>query len=138
MLAGVASAKLAFVTAPQKLAATLTVAYMDLSRRRLVVLNIGDSKTIVIPNQKVAFESQILVYEFNVPLGAFPVEQLALVSTFELQVIDTAFTCSDGLTDNLMQNEVAEVVHASERCDPELIATELVNRSAIRYSAPGQ
>ena len=142
VMAGVASAKLAFFTAPQRLAATLTVAYMDLSKGRLVVLSLGDSKTMVIRNQKVAFESQSLVYEFNAPvticsmLDAFPVERHALVCTFGLQAGDTVITCSDGLTDNLMQNEVTELLHGFKQFGPDVIASELVNRSAIRAKVP--
>ncbi|GFY90146.1 protein phosphatase 2C family protein [Actinidia rufa] len=100
----------------------------------LHVANIGDSGFIVIRNGAVYEKSSPGFYEFNFPYqirsGDIPLE-LMKGYEIELNVGDVVVTATDGLFDNLYEQEIASIVSKSLEANlkPEEIAQALAMRA---------
>ncbi|PSS26216.1 Protein like [Actinidia chinensis var. chinensis] len=111
---------------------TILVAYFD--GQALHVANIGDSGFIVIRNGAVYEKSSPGFYEFNFPYqirsGDIPLE-LMKGYEIELNVGDVVVTATDGLFDNLYEQEIASIVSKSLEANlkPEEIAQALATRA---------
>ncbi|XP_043721409.1 probable protein phosphatase 2C 71 [Telopea speciosissima] len=111
---------------------TVVVAYFD--GQALNVANIGDSGFIIIRNGCVFRKSSPMVYDFNFPLqierGDDPSE---LIEGYKIDLDegDVVITATDGLFDNLYEQEIASIVSKSleARLKPEEIAEFLATRA---------
>jgi serine/threonine protein phosphatase PrpC len=97
---------------------TVLVAHFD--GQFLNASNIGDSGFLVIRNGEVYQKSKPMVYGFNFPLqiekGDNPLK-LVQNYTIELEDGDVIVTASDGLFDNVYEQEVATMVSKSLQAD---------------------
>ncbi|XP_042478778.1 probable protein phosphatase 2C 71 isoform X2 [Macadamia integrifolia] len=111
---------------------TVIVAYFD--GQALNVANIGDSGFIIIRNGSVFRRSSPMVYEFNFPLqiekGDDPSELMEGYK-IDLDEDDVIITATDGLFDNLYEQEIASIVSKSLEAGlkPEEIAEFLATRA---------
>ncbi|XP_050211666.1 probable protein phosphatase 2C 71 isoform X2 [Mercurialis annua] len=111
---------------------TALIAYFD--GQALRVAHIGDSGFLIIRSGTIFKKSSRMEHEFNFPLqikkGINPSE-LVEVYTIDLDECDVIITGSDGLFDNLYEQEIASIVsrslHASLK--PQEIAEVLVERA---------
>ncbi|KAF8405983.1 hypothetical protein HHK36_008063 [Tetracentron sinense] len=111
---------------------TVLVAYFD--GQALHVANIGDSGFIVIRDGAIFKRSSPMVYEFNFPLqiqrGDDPSE---LIEGYKIDLDegDVIVTATDGLFDNLYEQEIASIVTKSLQgsLKPKEIAEFLVTRA---------
>ncbi|XVE93102.1 hypothetical protein REPUB_Repub01dG0161300 [Reevesia pubescens] len=111
---------------------TVLVAYFD--DRALHVANIGDSGFMIIRNSAVFKRSSPMVYEFNFPVqiesGDFPSDFLE-VYRIDLNEGDVIITATDGLFDNLYEQDIASIIFKSlqESLRPQEIAELLATRA---------
>lgn len=111
---------------------TVLVAYFD--GQALHVANIGDSGFIVVRDGSVLNRSSPLVHEFNFPLlierGDDP-SPLVEEYKVDLDEGDVIVTATDGLFDNLYEQEVASIVSRSlqDGFRPQKIAESLAMRA---------
>ncbi|CAD6209973.1 unnamed protein product [Miscanthus lutarioriparius] len=111
---------------------TVLVAHFD--GQVLHASNIGDSGFLVIRNGEVHKKSKPMTYGFNFPLqiekGDDPLK-IVQKYTIDLQEGDVIVTASDGLFDNVYEEEVAGIVSKSLEADikPTEIADLLVARA---------
>ncbi|KAG1330765.1 putative protein phosphatase 2C BIPP2C1 [Cocos nucifera] len=116
---------------------TVLVAYFD--GQVLHVANIGDSGFIVIRNGTVFKKSTPMVYGFNFPLqierGEDPSKYIE-VYTIDLDEGDVIVTATDGLFDNIYEQEVAAIV--SKSLGTSLKPTEIAEFLALRAQEVGR
>lgn len=111
---------------------TILVAYFD--GQALHVANIGDSGFIVVRNGAVFMKSSPMVYEFNFPYQIESGDDLSdLVEVYRIYLDegDVIITATDGLFDNLYDQEISLVVSKSlqAKLKPEEIAKVLAMRA---------
>ncbi|KAL7235936.1 hypothetical protein ACSBR1_019254 [Camellia fascicularis] len=111
---------------------TILVAYFD--GQALHVANIGDSGFIVIRNGAVFMKSSPMLYEFNFPYQIESGDDLSdLVEVYRIYLDegDVIITATDGLFDNLYDQEISLVVSKSlqAKLKPEEIAKVLAMRA---------
>ncbi|KAF5951907.1 hypothetical protein HYC85_009851 [Camellia sinensis] len=111
---------------------TILVAYFD--GQALHVANIGDSGFIVIRNGAVFMKSSPMLYEFNFPYQIESGDDLSdLVEVYRIYLDegDVIITATDGLFDNLYDQEISLVVSKSlqAKLKPEEIAEVLAMRA---------
>lgn len=116
---------------------TVLVAHFD--GQFLNASNIGDSGFLVIRNGEVYQKSKPMVYGFNFPLqiekGDNPLK-LVQNYTIELEDGDVIVTASDGLFDNVYEQEVATMVSKSLQAD--LKPTEIAEHLAAKAQEVGR
>lgn len=116
---------------------TVLVAYFD--GQVLHVANIGDSGFIVIRNGTIFRKSTPMVYGFNFPLqierGEDPAKYIE-VYAIDLDEGDVIVTATDGLFDNLYEQEVAAIV--SKSLGASLKPTEIAEFLALRAQEVGR
>uniref|UniRef100_A0A0D9XJ28 Protein phosphatase n=1 Tax=Leersia perrieri TaxID=77586 RepID=A0A0D9XJ28_9ORYZ len=116
---------------------TVLVAHFD--GQFLNASNIGDSGFLVIRNGEVYQKSKPMVYGFNFPLqiekGDNPLK-LVQNYTIELEDGDVIVTASDGLFDNVYEQEVATIVSKSLQAD--LKPTEIAEHLAAKAQEVGR
>ncbi|XP_008782121.2 probable protein phosphatase 2C 62 isoform X2 [Phoenix dactylifera] len=116
---------------------TVLVAYFD--GQVLHVVNIGDSGFIVIRNGTILKKSTPMVYGFNFPLqierGEDPSKYIE-VYAIDLDEGDVIVTATDGLFDNLYEQEVAAMV--SKSLGASLKPTEIAEFLALRAQEVGR
>nr|XP_010926263.1 probable protein phosphatase 2C BIPP2C1 [Elaeis guineensis] len=116
---------------------TVLVAYFD--GQVLHAANIGDSGFIVIRNGAVFKKSTPMVYGFNFPLqierGEDPSKYIE-VYAIDLDEGDVIVTATDGLFDNLYEQEVAAIV--SKSLGTSLKPTEIAEFLALRAQEVGR
>ncbi|KAJ3673760.1 hypothetical protein LUZ60_005752 [Juncus effusus] len=116
---------------------TVLVAHLD--GQVLRAANIGDSGFIIIRDGKVYEKSNPMVYGFNFPLQIERGEDPSkLIQNYEIELKegDVIVTASDGLFDNLYEDEIADVVSKSlENC---LKPTEIANILTKRAQEVGR
>ncbi|XWS63171.1 hypothetical protein CRYUN_Cryun06bG0073100 [Craigia yunnanensis] len=104
---------------------TVLVAYFD--DRALHVANIGDSGFMIIRNSTVFKRSSPMVYEFNFPVqieGGDHPSDFVEVYRIDLNEGDVIITATDGLFNNLYEQDIASIVFKSlqESLRPQEIA----------------
>ncbi|KAL6867274.1 hypothetical protein ACP4OV_015298 [Aristida adscensionis] len=116
---------------------TVLVAHFD--GRVLEASNIGDSGFLVIRNGEIYKKSNPMTYGFNFPLqiekGDDPLK-LVQKYNIELQEGDAIVTATDGLFDNIYEEEVAAVV--SKSLEAGLKPTEIAEFLAARAKEVGR
>ncbi|KAK9287570.1 hypothetical protein L1049_015991 [Liquidambar formosana] len=116
---------------------TVLVAYFD--GQELHVANIGDSGFIIIRNGAVFKRSSPMVHEFNFPLqierGDDP-SKLIEGYKIDLDEGDVIITATDGLFDNLYEQEIASIVSKSLRAS--LRPKEIAEFLAMRAQGGGE
>ncbi|KAK3157430.1 hypothetical protein QOZ80_2AG0122120 [Eleusine coracana subsp. coracana] len=111
---------------------TVLVAHFD--GQVLQASNIGDSGFLVIRNGEVYEKSKPMVYGFNFPLqiekGDDPLK-LVQNYTIDLEEGDVIVTATDGLFDNVYEQEVASIISKSLQADlkPSEIAEQLAAKA---------
>ncbi|OQS02459.1 hypothetical protein THRCLA_05168 [Thraustotheca clavata] len=94
----------------------LTAVYLDTSTHQLFVFNIGDCKCVLIRNGAVVFESDAIIYDFNVPAVVSTNNEIHYPSEcVELQVVpyqtgDICMVFSDGVHDNLYVDQILRAI----------------------------
>ncbi|MQM00223.1 hypothetical protein Taro_032952 [Colocasia esculenta] len=119
-----------------------TVKWGCLVQAKMVVLhvaNIGDSGFIIIRDGAILQRSTPMVYGFNFPLqierGDDP-SRLMEVYTIELDEGDVVITATDGLFDNLYEQEIIAIV--SKSLEASLKPTEIAELLAMRAQEIGR
>uniref|UniRef100_A0ACD5WX98 Uncharacterized protein n=1 Tax=Avena sativa TaxID=4498 RepID=A0ACD5WX98_AVESA len=116
---------------------TVLVAHFD--GQVLHVSNIGDSGLLVIRNGQVYTQTKPMTYGFNFPLqienGVDP-SRLVQNYAIDVQEDDVIVTASDGLFDNVYDQEVATIVAKSLEAD--LKPTEIAELLAARAKEVGR
>ncbi|TVU30828.1 hypothetical protein EJB05_22472, partial [Eragrostis curvula] len=116
---------------------TVLVAHFD--GQVLQASNIGDSGFLVIRNGEVYEKSKPMVYGFNFPLqiekGDDPLK-LVQNYTIDVEEGDVIVTATDGLFDNIYEEEAAAIVSKSLQAD--LKPTEIAEQLATRAQGVGR
>ncbi|GJN08806.1 hypothetical protein PR202_ga26763 [Eleusine coracana subsp. coracana] len=116
---------------------TVLVAHFD--GQVLHASNIGDSGFLVVRNGEIYKKSNPMTYGFNFPLqiekGDDPLK-LVQKYTIDLQEGDVIVTATDGLFDNVYEEEVAAIV--SKSLEAELKPTEIAEFLAARAKEVGR
>ncbi|OQS01995.1 hypothetical protein THRCLA_05598 [Thraustotheca clavata] len=109
-----------YTASEQAAEASLSIAmvHRGASTPRLLSFTIGDTKTLVIRNGALFFESASLIHSFNTPaciasqsIQSF--EKEVLFESVNLEPKDILLICSDGVTDNVYAHELIEMVGAA-------------------------
>ncbi|RHY18963.1 hypothetical protein DYB36_010455 [Aphanomyces astaci] len=117
---------------------------------RLHVLNVGNTKTIVVRRQEIVFESASLMLGFHRPLRvpsvppnssphSPPSQPTMLYEMYQLEAGDIVVSCTDGVTDNLYANEIIEtiqVVSKYRNASWDWVAQEIAQVAANRVDQP--
>ncbi|KAF0693469.1 Aste57867_15566 [Aphanomyces stellatus] len=96
----------------------LTAVYVDAASSQLFVFNVGDCKCVVVRNNCVIFESDSIIYDFNVPAVVSTMNEIHYpCDSIEVQVTsyqpgDVVMCFSDGVHDNLYVDQVLRLVAA--------------------------
>lgn len=102
-----------------RLATTLSVAYFDRWKGKLLTFTLGDSKCVVVRNGEVVYETLDVLREFNVPCVVNLSNQVTsheyMVQSFSLQENDVCLTFSDGVGDNLYKDDITRVIATADR-----------------------
>ncbi|KAF6149185.1 hypothetical protein GIB67_026041 [Kingdonia uniflora] len=111
---------------------TVLVAYFD--SQTLHVANIGDSGFMVIRNATVLRKSSPMLHGFNFPLQiSGGVDPLELIENYDIHLDegDVIVTATDGLFDNLYEQEIALIISKSVQANikPKEIAEFLARRA---------
>ncbi|CAI5740134.1 unnamed protein product [Hyaloperonospora brassicae] len=98
-----------------RLDSTLSTAFFDKTARRMFVYSIGDCKCVVFRGRDLVFESDSIVYDFNVPAVVSSNESVnydddVQIQTFDYEAGDVCFLFSDGVHDNLYVDDIASCV----------------------------
>ncbi|ETW09438.1 hypothetical protein, variant [Aphanomyces invadans] len=94
----------------------LTAVYVDAASSQLFVFNIGDCKCVLVRHNVVVFESDAIIYDFNVPAVVSTMNEIHYpTDAVDIQVTgyepgDVVMVFSDGVHDNLYVDEVLHVV----------------------------
>ncbi|KQK23174.1 probable protein phosphatase 2C BIPP2C1 [Brachypodium distachyon] len=116
---------------------TVLVAHFD--GQVLHVSNIGDSGLLVIRNGQVHEQTKPMTYGFNFPLQIEKdVDPLRLVQNYsiDLQEGDVIVAATDGVFDNVYEQEIADVV--SKSLETDLKPTEIAELLAARAKEVGK
>ncbi|ETV93178.1 hypothetical protein H310_12784 [Aphanomyces invadans] len=119
---------------------------------RLHVLNIGNTKTIVVRRHEITFESSSLMLGFNRPLRVLSTTPSAAPATttpsspptmlydmYQLEAGDVVVSCTDGITNNLYANEIVEtiqVVSKYRHSSWDWVAQEIAQVAVTRSDDP--
>ena len=98
-----------------RLDSTLSAVYFDEVSRQMFVYTIGDCKCILVRDGKVVFESESLIYDFNVPAVVSNNHSInysvdVQIQTCKYESGDVCLVFSDGVHDNLYVDQVIESV----------------------------
>jgi serine/threonine protein phosphatase PrpC len=102
-----------------RLDSTVSAVYFDEHSRRMFVYTIGDCKSVLVREGKVVFESDSLVYDFNVPAVVSNNDSINYSAEVEVQSCsyesgDVCLLFSDGVHDNLFADQVLAAVGISK------------------------
>ncbi|DAZ94792.1 TPA: hypothetical protein N0F65_002405, partial [Lagenidium giganteum] len=98
-----------------RLDSTLSAVYFDDASRQLFAYTIGDCKCVLVRSGKVVFESDSIIYDFNVPAVVSSNQTINYSSEVQIQTCayepgDVCLLFSDGVHDNLYVDQVIECV----------------------------
>ncbi|GMF09680.1 unnamed protein product [Phytophthora lilii] len=98
-----------------RLDATISAVFFDEASRQMFVYTIGDCKCVVFRGGELVFESDSIIYDFNVPAVVSSNQAInyaaeVQIQTFEYEAGDTCLLFSDGVHDNLYVDDIASCV----------------------------
>ncbi|KAH7474557.1 hypothetical protein PRIC1_013317 [Phytophthora ramorum] len=102
-----------------RLDSTISAVFFDETSRQMFVYTIGDCKCVVFRGGALVFESDSIVYDFNVPAVVSSNQAInyateVQVQTFEYETGDVCLLFSDGVHDNLFVDDIASCVGSAE------------------------
>ncbi|KAF8530165.1 phosphatase 2C-like domain-containing protein [Hysterangium stoloniferum] len=101
--------------------ATALLAVLPPASRSLLIAHLGDCAICLVRDGAIAYRSEEMQHAFNYPLQLGPASPTlpAHARTVEIQVRegDIVILSSDGMTDNLWDEDVLDEVHKFSRCD---------------------
>ncbi|KAJ0391949.1 hypothetical protein P43SY_000206 [Pythium insidiosum] len=111
-----------------RLDSTISAVFFDEPSQQMHVYTIGDCKCVLLRNGKVVFESDSIIYDFNVPAVVSSNQTINYTSDVHIQTCkyepgDVCLLFSDGVHDNLFVDQVVECVQ-SHTDNAEQIATK--------------
>lgn len=121
-----------------RLDSTLTVVYFDEPAREMLVYTIGDCKCVLMRKNKVVFESDSIIYDFNVPAVVSNNKTINYSGDVHIQTCafepgDVCLVFSDGVHDNLYVDQVVACVEPSPS-DAEEIAKKTVEKATSTFT----
>uniref|UniRef100_K3WGW7 Protein phosphatase n=1 Tax=Globisporangium ultimum (strain ATCC 200006 / CBS 805.95 / DAOM BR144) TaxID=431595 RepID=K3WGW7_GLOUD len=121
-----------------RLDSTLSVVYFDDVGHQMFVYTIGDCKCVLLRNNKIVFESDSIIYDFNVPAVVSNNKTINYngdvnIQTCAYEAGDVCMIFSDGVHDNLY---VDQVVACVEPCpeNAEEIAKKTVQMAKLTFT----
>ncbi|ETM52224.1 hypothetical protein L914_04157 [Phytophthora nicotianae] len=98
-----------------RLDSTISAVYFDETTRQMFVYTIGDCKCVVFRGAQLVFESDSIIYDFNVPAVVSSNQSINYaaeveIQTFEYEASDVCLLFSDGVHDNLYVDDIAACV----------------------------
>jgi protein phosphatase PTC7 len=124
-----------------RLDSTISAVFFDETSRQMFVYTIGDCKCVLIrANKTVVFESESIIYDFNVPAVVSSNQTINYESEVPIQTCayepgDVCLIFSDGVHDNLFVDEVIECLSPSKAGSAEEMAKKTVERAKATFSA---
>nr|CCA18630.1 conserved hypothetical protein [Albugo laibachii Nc14] len=96
-----------------RLDSTLSAVYFDKVSKRMFVFTIGDCKCILLRNRTLVFESDSIIYDFNVPAVVSNNSSINYCDDVKVQSClyecgDVCLMFSDGVHDNLYLDQIVE------------------------------
>ncbi|TYZ62948.1 hypothetical protein PybrP1_003328 [[Pythium] brassicae (nom. inval.)] len=121
-----------------RLDSTLTAVFFDESARQMLVFTIGDCKCVLVRDGKVVFESDSIIYDFNVPAVVSSNKAINYTGDVHVQTCafepgDVCLAFSDGVHDNLFVDQVVACVEPSP-ADAEEIAKKTVQMAKSTFA----
>ncbi|CEG35703.1 hypothetical protein L915_04191 [Plasmopara halstedii] len=101
-----------------RLDSTVSAAYFDETSRRMFVYSIGDCKCVVFRGPQLVYESDSIIYDFNVPAVVSSNQSINYAAEVDIQIFeyeagDVCLLFSDGVHDNLYVDDIAACVNTS-------------------------
>jgi protein phosphatase PTC7 len=101
-----------------RLDSTIAAVLFDETTRQMFVYSIGDCKCVVFRNGALVFESDSIIYDFNVPAVVSSNQSINYaaeveIQTFEYEAGDVCLLFSDGVHDNLYVDDIAACITAA-------------------------
>ncbi|GAB9465342.1 Protein phosphatase [Globisporangium polare] len=98
-----------------RLDSTLTVVYFDETLHQMYVYTIGDCKCVLMRSSKIVFESDSIIYDFNVPAVVSNNKAINYAGDVHIQTCkyeagDVCMVFSDGVHDNLYVDQVVACI----------------------------
>lgn len=95
-----------------RLDSTIAAVYFDKLLRQMYVFSIGDCKCVVFRGSQLVYESDSIIYDFNVPAVVSTNQSINFATNVEMQIFkyeagDVCLLFSDGVHDNLYIDDVA-------------------------------
>ncbi|TMW56364.1 hypothetical protein Poli38472_006374 [Pythium oligandrum] len=113
-----------------RLDSTISAVYFDEASRLMYVYTIGDCKCILLRGDKLVFESDSIIYDFNVPAVVSSNQTINYAAALHIQTCkyepgDVCMLFSDGVHDNLYVDQVVECIEPHEN-DADKMAKAIV------------
>lgn len=121
-----------------RLDSTLSVVYFDETSHQMFVYTIGDCKCVLLRNSKIVFESDSIIYDFNVPAVVSNNKTINYAGEVQIQTCpyeagDVCMIFSDGVHDNLYIDQVVACVEPCSE-NAEEIAKKTVQMAKSTFS----
>ncbi|EGZ15837.1 hypothetical protein PHYSODRAFT_334045 [Phytophthora sojae] len=134
-----------------RLDSTISAVYFDEVSRQMFVYTIGDCKCVVFRGDALVFESDSIIYDFNVPAVVSSNQSINYAAEVQIQVFeyeegDVCLLFSDGVHDNIYVDDIVSCV-ASASTSPssrskggaaEEIARRTVQRAKDTFACSSQ
>ncbi|TDH65416.1 hypothetical protein CCR75_009596 [Bremia lactucae] len=103
-----------------RLDSTISAVYFDETTSQMFVFTIGDCKCVVFRGSQLVYESDSIIYDFNVPAVVSSNQSINYatdvpIQTFEYEAGDLCLLFTDGVHDNLYVDDIVACVD-SETC----------------------
>lgn len=116
---------------------TVCIVSLDKSNGKLDTCNLGDSGFVIIRGNRIVARSMAQQHRFNAPFQLMltpdgdvnDCSHMSASHTFSLQSDDLVIVASDGLWDNLFENDILSIVMNEKPIKPTEIATRLVGQA---------
>ncbi|KAF4322770.1 hypothetical protein BBO99_00001426 [Phytophthora kernoviae] len=131
-----------------RLDSTLSAVFFDESTRKMFVYTIGDCKCVVFRGGALVFESDSIIYDFNVPAVVSSNQTINYAAEVEIQTFsyetgDVCLLFSDGVHDNLFVDDIVACVAStvdstsgrSKSSAAEEMARRIVQRAKDTFSS---
>ncbi|KAG7400063.1 hypothetical protein PHYBOEH_007131 [Phytophthora boehmeriae] len=129
-----------------RLDSTLSAVFFDESTRKMFVYTIGDCKCVVFREGTLVFESDSIIYDFNVPAVVSSNQTINYAAEVEIQTFsyeagDVCLLFSDGVHDNLYVDDIVACVTSPadstsrSKSTAEEIARRIVQRAKDTFAS---
>lgn len=123
-----------------RLDSTISAVFFDETQHQMFVYTIGDCKCVLIRDGKVVFESESIIYDFNVPAVVSSNQTINYdtdvpIQSCKYEPSDVCLIFSDGVHDNLFVDEVVGCLSPSAGNNAEEIAKRTVERAKSTFNA---